>query len=57
MDGWTVPWNFSRYNWGEIAWILVPIFFAMLFGVLLAFVGGALVIHLIFEALTSYAAL
>lgn len=43
-------WNFSRYDWGEVAQILVPILFAVGFGMLLAFVGGALVIHLLLEA-------
>lgn len=44
-----MPWNFSKWDWGELLWVLIPIFFGALMGVLLAFVGGILVIHLLLE--------
>ena len=56
MDGSTVLWNScKKANWGEVLYILVPILFATLFGVLLAYFLGALTIYLFFELIASYA--
>ena len=51
MGGSTVHWNFSKWDWAELVSLLVPVFFVVVFGVLLTVATGALVIHLLLEAL------
>lgn len=44
-----------KIDWGEVLLIITPIFFAVLFGVLLALTIGHLFVYLVFELISSYA--
>lgn len=43
-------WNFSKWDWDQVFRILIPVLFALIFGLMLTFAGGALVLHLLFDA-------
>lgn len=51
MGGSTVRWNFCKWDWEELLRILIPVFFAIVLGILLAFVTGALIVQLLFNVL------